>query len=676
MRYAITRFANNHDIFAAALLLVSFSSATAAGFFLFTAPAVISPAAGIGLAGLILFGIRFWPIIFIGSYVTYLALGAPFLFVLCVSLGHTIQAAGAAYALERFEFQHYFSRLRDILVFTMTAFAAAAIVPSFGFMGLYLIGAHNQQELLSWNHWWTGMTLSILVVTPLVVRWGRKPHRRTIPEIAETLLSFAALLLIAIPLFFGYLRSFGGISLIYFLLLPLGWIALRAGPRMMTLALFLLTSIGIVSVLLRSDTADLGRGLFQTEVFFIIISLIFLLLVAIEEERKDADKRLRRNVGDLEHALDRLNDQNEAKNNFIAMLAHELRNPLATIVSNVELLRLGSHVTEEGAESLTVIEKRLDNMGRLLDDLLDVSRISENKITLKKRRFDLKEAIHGAIENIEHIIKGKDQTLTVDLPLDALTVRGDPTRLEQVFSNLLHNASKFTKRNGTIGISATHKDRSVSVTVRDNGVGIDEEHLTHIFQVFYQGQGTTAEARSGLGIGLALTKDFVQMHGGTILAKSEGKNTGSEFIVTLPLVRGSIPEVAIDTALPKPDPDTGLTWEKHILVVDDNHAAAEGIAKLLRLSGFAVTCAFTGSEAFEQFTSSFKPDVVFLDISLPDMNGFDVARKLRNEYQFDGSIIAISGYGREEDKQRSYESGCSHHLTKPVRLAELLEALK
>ena len=682
MRFSVTRCANSHELVVTSVLFLAFSGSVYFGYHLFTAPAVISPAAGIALAGLILFGIRLWPIVFIGTYVTYLFLGTSFLFVVCFSLGHTLQAVAGAYLLQYFEFDRALARLRDILAFTVTTFLAATIAPTFGFVGLILIGAWEGGGMaggyttFTWNHWWTGMALSLLTLTPFIIRWYRIPSRRSLSELAETILSFAIMLIPAILLSFTDINRIGSISLVYVLLFPLGWIALRVGPRMMTLAIFLLTTIVITGTILRTEPERVGIELFQTEVFLIIIALIFLILVTVEEERKFITRRLRENVGDLEHALDRLNDQDEAKNNFIAVLAHELRNPLATITSNVELLRLGGHVSESGTESLNVIEKRLENVGRLLDDLLDVSRISENKITLKKQKLDLKEAINGAIENVDHNLRNKHQTLTTDLPPGPVTIKADPTRIEQVFTNLLHNASKFTDRDGRIDLSVKKKDHSAIITIRDSGIGIDPKHLAHIFDVFYQGKGQTAEARSGLGIGLALTNDFVHMHCGTITAKSPGKNQGSEFTVTLPLVRNELPEITVEDTRLAPDPESGLTWEKHVLVVDDNRAAAEGIAKLLELSGYTVTCAFTGTEALQQFTTSFKPDAVFLDISLPDISGFDIARKLRDEYQFTGTLAALSGYGQEEDKQQSYAVGCTHHLTKPVRLAELLEVLQ
>jgi signal transduction histidine kinase/CheY-like chemotaxis protein len=660
----------------AAIFLGVLSVALYIGFSLFTAPAVIAPAGGIALAGLMILGRGYWPVIFVATYATYLFAGAPFFYTVAVSLGYTVQSLVGVALLEYFDFNRKLGRLRDGIAIIGVSVVASAIVPSFGMVGLELSPSFSSS--LTWSHWWTGMVLSLLLIGSLLMRWMRPPHRRTAAEFAEGISAVGAVVLISVLLSWFEVRQFANISLIYYLLIPLGWTALRVGPRGMTLALFFLAVVTLSGEYMTAagDTrAAIGMHLFQTEVFLVIMGIIFLVLVTVEEERKDADKRLTENVGELEHALDRLHNQDEAKNNFLAMLAHELRNPLATIVSNVELLRLGGHVGDGGGESLTVIEQRLESVGRLLDDLLDVSRISENKIHLKKTALKINEIVERATQNVAHTVRNKHQELVVNLPTNDLWVKGDLTRLEQVFTNLLHNASKFTPRNGRITITGAKKDNSVSITVADTGVGIDVEHLPHIFDVFYQGRNKTAEAKSGLGIGLALTRDLVHLHRGTVRVASEGQNRGSEFTVTLPLLPSPVAEVEEAPPVRTQPNDRTLTWEKHVLIVDDNEAATESIAKLLKLAGYSVSTAYTGADAIKKTTEEFKPDAIFLDISLPDMSGHEVARTLRDVHHYDGRIIALSGYGQEEDKQRSYEAGCTHHLTKPVRLAELREAL-
>ncbi|MEX0917851.1 MAG: ATP-binding protein [Candidatus Paceibacterota bacterium] len=678
MRIYTLRSQNSYRVLPTALFFATLVASVCVSFFFITAPAVITPTAGVALAGLILLGVRYWPFVFIAIYTTYLFIGAPFLFVLCFAIGYTIQAVFGSTLLERLDFDPKLARLQDALVLIIAAFATGVIAPTFGFIGLWFVEAFSTGQVapqaFAWSHWWIGMILSIVILTPLITRWLRPMRRYSVTEVVEAVFALSVMAGVAVLVTWLEIRTVANISLVYLLLIPLGWIALRLGPRVMTLALFLLTITTLSGGLIVRGAS--GLVLFQTEVFLVIVALIFLILVALEEERKAAGTRLRQNVGELQHALQRLHDQDQMKNNFLAVLAHELRNPLAAIVSNVELLKLNKQTDEQGAASLDVIETRLTSVGRLLDDLLDVSRISENKITLKKTNIDMRDIATRAAENIEHSIHNKQQSFAMDLPNEPLMMKADETRMEQILTNLLHNASKFTPRGGSIELVVTRRDHSVVIRVQDSGVGIEPDHLPHVFNVFYQAKGRTEEARSGLGIGLALTRDFVRMHGGSIVARSEGRNSGSEFVVTLPLVHSKLPEVEREQLVVEKKDDSPLTWEKQVLVVDDNHTAAESIAKLLRMSGYTVTCAYNGAETIEKTAQAFKPDAILLDIGLPDMTGYDVACALREEHGYAGAIIALSGYGQEEDKQRAYAAGCTHHLTKPVRLSELLDVLK
>lgn len=675
-----TRFFLNKTLVRTILFGTVFAGALMLGFWLFTTPAVISPGAGVALAGLIILGIRFWPVVFIITYVTYLALGLPFVFVTCYTIGHTLQAVFGAYVLKQFAYDTKLGRFRDTLAMTGTAFLAGAIVPTLGFIGFFISGTVEPMQFtntlgFSWGHWWAGMILSLIVVTPFITRWIRVPHTRSIIEILETVLIFIPLIGIAVLIFWLGIGSVVGISLVYFLFVPLGWIAFRLGPRMTVTALFILAALALGGTMFGAEEmtlAERGMRLFQVEVFLIIMSLIFLTLVSVEEDRKDTTISLKRNIGDLEQVLDRLNDQDRAKNNFLAILAHELRNPLATIVSSIELLRYRRQVNADGEESMNVIERRLQSINRLLDDLLDISRISEKKIKLQKKMIDLRDALTTSLQNAESATERKDQALIANIPNEPFMVKGDRTRLEQVFTNLLNNASKFTPHGGRIEISVVRKESSVSVSITDTGAGISADHLTRIFDPFYQGKNRTQETRAGLGIGLSVARDLIKMHRGHIMAKSEGVNKGSEFIITLPLVESP-------AFLPKDEARQQIPYDKPphmhtILVVDDNKMAAESLAKLLGLSGFEVTTALTGTEAIERVASK-APDGILLDIGLPDMTGFEVARTLRYERDFQGTIIALSGYGQEEDKVNAYEAGCTHHITKPARLAELLEML-
>ncbi len=446
---------------------------------------------------------------------------------------------------------------------------------------------------------------------------------------------------------------------------------------MTTLALFLVTMIALSGTFLgdQSFTGEMiGRRLFQTEVFLIIISTIFLILVSVEEERKDAALTLEQNVQKLGIALERLNTQDQAKSTFLATLAHELRNPLATVVSSLELLRIQKHVAPDGASTIEIIERRIENIQRMLEDLLDISRIAEKKVKLKKRTLDIRETLMTSLQNIEHAAKQKQQTITTDIPKSPIYVHGDRTRLEQVFTNLLTNAKQYSNEGGTIMVSAVRGRQTVTVTVKDDGIGIDTEQLARIFEPFYQSKKHSSEQSSGLGIGLSVAKDLVGMHDGTITVESKGVGKGSTFIVRLPRLAERNVMATNDAQEHIPyENDPGI---RRVLIVDDNKSAADGIAKLLSLSGFETECAYSGAEALEHLTDGRGFEAIFLDLALPDQSGHEVAKTLRTALGFTGRIITLSGFGQEDDRQASLDAGCNDHLTKPVRLAELLAALK
>lgn len=646
-----------------------------AGIYFFTAPAVISPAAGIGLAGLLLLGRSYWPIIFLAIYATHLVSGTPFLLTIFLALGQTVQAVVGVYILQQFDFDTKFARLRDALVFIVNAFAIGSIVPAFGYAAIAL--QDIELTTFTWSHWWTGTVLSILSITPLIVRWALKPQSRSLFTLVETAISLTIVAGLIAFIMWSDTTSVFNISFVYVLLVPLAWIALRLGPRMTITALFLVSIITLGGTYLYFDdgSADvpLGVELFQSELFLIILTVIFLILVSLEEERKEITKQLESYNAELRDALAQLSEYDQAKNNFLAVLAHELRNPLATIVTHFELLKL-QHLAEisDTDESVTIIERRFQNIQRLLDDLLDVSRISQNKIALRMRNINMTDVVRVAVQNASYAVQESQQSLTMHLPHERIIVEGDATRLEQVCTNLLLNASKFTPEHGNIAITATRDNDTATVTVTDTGIGINAEKFEKIFDVFYQDKTSITSQQTGLGIGLALTRDLVIMHGGTIRAESAGVGQGSTFTVTLPLAVSTSEDGDADT----PSDVRLFTPRMHILIVDDNRSVADGMAKLLTLSGFTTATAQTGTEAIGAMANDPRPDAIFLDIALPDMSGFDVARKLRNECKFTGPIAAVSGYGQEEDKQQAFDAGCTHHLTKPVRLADLLEVLR
>lgn len=359
------------------------------------------------------------------------------------------------------------------------------------------------------------------------------------------------------------------------------------------------------------------------------------------------------------------------RDQFLAMLAHELRNPLAPVRNAVELLRLGSTTKEIQRRALAMMERQVQQMGRLLDDLLDVSRVTHNKITLRKEHLELSDVIARSVESARPLIDARAHQFLAHIDPGAHVVYGDLTRLVQVVSNLLNNAAKYTPEGGQISLLVRREGNDAVVQVRDNGVGLSAELLPNVFNLFSQGRRSLARSEGGLGIGLALVRTLVEMHGGTVAASSEGPDRGSMFEIRIPIV--SRPDTL--AVGPKGMPEVSVAAPKIILVVDDNQDAADSLALMLEMGGHAVEVAYDGMSGLEA-AKRVHPQAAILDIGLPDMSGFEVAEQLRSfSKSTEMMIIALSGYGQPEDKERSLRAGFDVHLVKPVDVAELTQAL-
>jgi PAS domain S-box-containing protein len=360
----------------------------------------------------------------------------------------------------------------------------------------------------------------------------------------------------------------------------------------------------------------------------------------------------------------------QRKNEFLATLAHELRNPLAPIRNGLEIMRL-THTGGESAErAREMMDRQLQQMVRLIDDLLDLSRISRGKIQLKREPIDLAAALRCALEVSEPLIDGAGHELNVSAPADALLVDGDLTRLSQIFSNLLNNAAKYTNPGGRIWLTVRRTAGEAIVSVRDNGVGVPAAMLPKIFDMFAQVDHSLQRAQGGLGIGLSIARRLAEMHGGSIEARSEGPGAGSEFIVKLPLLEGAPGR----REKPAPSQHAARRTGLRVLVADDNEDAAASLATVLTISGHDVQIARDGREALEA-AARFQPQVALLDIGMPHLDGYEVCRRLRG--QPDGGrllIIALTGWGQADDRRRSEEAGFDEHLVKPadVRAIEAL----
>jgi signal transduction histidine kinase/CheY-like chemotaxis protein len=389
--------------------------------------------------------------------------------------------------------------------------------------------------------------------------------------------------------------------------------------------------------------------------------------------RLEADRALVLAMAESERLHGDLDSSSRIKDEFLAMLGHELRNPLAPIVTALKLMKLRQGEHADTAHEQQVIERQVDHLVRLVDDLLDVSRIASGKVELRKETTPLADILNKAIEMAAPLIEQKQHRLLVDVP----TVRwhGDPARLAQVVSNLLSNAARYTPAGGHITLATRIRERSVQIQVTDDGNGIPATLLPHIFDLFVQGSRKLDRAKGGLGIGLALVRNLVQMHGGTVQAHSGGEGRGSTFTINLPdSVVVEAAAVAAQPAMsgaPAEQASTGV----RVLVVDDNQDAADSLAELLGALGYQASVAYDPAQAIAAATGAM-PQVAILDIGLPGMDGFELAGCLRALPQGAGlTLIALSGYGQENDKSRSRAAGFAAHLVKPINLGDLQTAL-
>jgi len=422
---------------------------------------------------------------------------------------------------------------------------------------------------------------------------------------------------------------------------------------------------GLTTPIIGPDGREIGRirlehkyeGGFTADDRAILLQLAQMASIAVENARLYQDLR----------------DADRRKDEFLATLAHELRNPLAPVRSALEVMRRAKDDPKILEKSRSMMERQVSHMVRLIDDLLDISRISSNKLELRREPLDLNAVLHTAIETARPLIDGNRHTLHVALPTVAVPLEADPTRLAQVFANLLNNAAKYTPPGGRIDLRAAVVGDTAVVEIRDSGIGIPPEKLGSVFDLFTQLDSGLERAGGGLGIGLSLVRRLVEMHGGTVEAASAGIGRGSEFTVRLNLLVGRGAESDPETAPVSSSGDEPRT--RKILVVDDNEDAAETLAMLLSIAGNEVVTAYDGLSAVEKAVE-FVPDVVLLDIGLPKLNGYEAARRIRERLGSTGIVlVALTGWGQDEDRRRSAAAGFDHHLVKPVAPATLAKLL-
>ncbi|MES3000726.1 MAG: PAS domain-containing protein [Pseudomonadota bacterium] len=391
-------------------------------------------------------------------------------------------------------------------------------------------------------------------------------------------------------------------------------------------------------------------------------------VVAVAGTTRDVTERKEAEQAMVEHAK-QLAEADRAKDEFLATLSHELRNPLAPLRNSIELIKLSGGGDAKSNATHAMMERQINHLIRLVDDLLEVSRISRGTLTLRKERVQLASIVRNAVETNEPLLQSAGHTLTVDLPEEPLWLNGDPVRLAQIIDNLLNNAAKYTQGGGRIDLKARLDGEHAVITLSDNGPGISQEALPRLFEMFSRGDRDASRdpsrGQGGLGIGLALSRKLAQMHDGTLEARSEGPGRGSEFTLRLAVAErpeeATNPPALLGTALGK----------TRVLVVDDNQDAGDSLGQILELLGAEVRLARNGPQALETF-ASYLPSVVLLDIGMPGMDGYEVAREIRVRHPREAAtLVALTGWGQDEDRKRARDAGFDHHMVKPAELDAL-----
>ncbi len=663
-------------VFRLAIVFLSFLITAQAAkmiFFSGTAPAVIWAPAGIALAAILTWGYGMWPAITLAAITNNLVNGGHIPAALMVAFAATAEPLAAAYFLKKINFNKSLAKSRDMFWLIFTALTFGSIAPTLKILIAHL---NHLPQKATLSGLWIGEAFSIIILVPILLRWADKNTSKTLPrkEIFETLATFALLYVLSFWLYWMRPPPAVATGVLFASFIPFFIFSIRMGMSHTAAALFFTAAIGFTGLAFGAEAIPpglIGQKMLSTELLISIYAGFFLILAAVSEERKLAINSKEEYILKLEKAFKQIANADQAKTEFIAVLAHELRNPLSPIVSNIELLRRLGLAAPEAHELLSIIEKSADNMSRLLDDLLDISSITAHKFKLQLADLKIAEVVKNSLNNVAHLAGAKNIRLDVVAPPYSAYIRADSLRLEQIFTNILNNSIKFTDPGGLIAFSAICSGDILKISIKDSGLGISRSAIKTIFNPFAQtGQRTLGQ--KGLGIGLALAKNLVELHGGVITAKSEGYGKGAEFIITF----GGISLKANEPqALPASDGNKEDEKNHYnILVVDDNLPAADSMSKLLKFVGHNVSLAYDGESALEKMKENM-PHVVLLDIGLPGINGYEVAKKARKELNSDSTLVALTGYGQSDDKVKAKEAGFDYHLVKPVGITDIEKIL-
>ena len=638
--------------------------------FLHASATPIWPPTGIALAALLLCGYSLWPAVFVAAFVVNVTTAGSVATALGIGLGNTLEAVIGAWLVNRFAGgAAAFERAGDIFRFVaLGGLVSTTISATIGVTTLALAGYASWVDSRPvWFTWWLGDAAGDLIVAPLVLLWARERYPGGLRgRLPEALLLLVCVVNTGLLVFGGVLPAGMRNAPIAFLCLPvLLWATFRFGPRELATVIAVLSTIAMVGTLRGSGPFSRGtpnEALLLLQGFMATVAVTLAPVAALVHEWRRAEQERAHLLVEEQAARGEAETANRVKDQFLAMLSHELRNPLGAITTAVHLLKLVDPAATQGRQALRVVERQTAHLARLVDDLLDVSRVMAGKISLDRRPLDLSEVVGRALAALaghEWMIRH-----TVDVQTDPVWVFADATRMDQVVTNLVENAAKYTPPGGRIAVTLREEQRMAVLTVADTGSGMPPELVPHVFELFVQGSRSLERASGGLGVGLTLVRRLVELHDGSVQAASEGLGRGSRFTVRLPVTAARATAGVSDATAPSP-------LRRRVLIVEDNDDAREMLRDLLRRLGHEVYETVDGIGGVEK-ALELRPDLTLVDVGLPGIDGYAVARRLRDDPTGRRlRLVALTGYGLPEDRERALAAGFDAHVVKPVDLEKL-----
>ncbi len=635
--------------------------------FLHKSASPVWPPAGIALAALLVLGFRVWPALFVGAFLVNLTTLGNIWTSLGIASGNTLEALCGAWLVNRFAGgARVFDRPQDVFKFALAALIGTTVSPTFGVSSLAAGGfAQWSSYWPVWLTWWLGDASGVLVIAPLLLLWSvpatqRKWNQKQVLEVSVLLL---LLVVLAETVFGGWLPISARNYPISFICGPIViWTAFRFTPRETATGIFILSAIAIWGTLngfgpfiLQSE----NQSLLMLQLWTAALTITAMAIAAAITERN-------RTQVALEQQKDAVEAANRTKDNFLAMLSHELRTPLTPVMAALDTLEADGSRSSESKNSLAMIRRNVELESQLIDDLLDLTRIAKDKLQLRFGPLDSHEVINNVVEICRPEAQARNLTLQLNLRAGGHHVLGDAAKYQQIVWNLLKNAIKFTAENGEITISSSNPEpQLLAIAVHDTGIGIEPEVMNRIFDPFEQGERAFQRRYGGLGLGLAISKSLAQAHGGTLIARSEGHDRGSTFILTMKTVPAPPRIVKLTSPVPESRP-------LRILLVDDHQDTCVALERLLVRRGHLVAAAHNVRSAMETAArNSF--DLLISDIALPDGTGTELMTYLHAISRIPG--IAISGFGMNGDIEKSIDAGFAEHLVKPVKMENLEAAI-